>query len=145
MDYTQVFVCDMGIAKVKQITDATVTCASKGPGTFPYMAPEMFKASRRGAAVDMYSLGCIYIELFGRRRVWCNLDGPSIMQKILGSYEVPPQGPSTSHLPPEIGELCSKLCNLDPSKRLKSQEALEVVRQMALKSIARFSVPRSVI
>ena len=34
MDYTQVFVCDMGIAKVKQISDATV-----GPGTFPYMAP----------------------------------------------------------------------------------------------------------
>ena len=61
------------------------------------------------------------------------------MQQVIGSYQVPPCCPSTSHLPPEIGELCSKLCNLDPSKRLKSQQALEVVRQMALKSIG----PRS--
>ena len=60
-DFNQVFVCDMGIAKIKQLTDISMTCASKGPGTFPYMAPEMFKASRRGAAVDIYSLGCLYI------------------------------------------------------------------------------------
>ena len=75
--------------------------STRGPGTFPYMAPEMFKASRRGAAVDMYSLDCLYIELFGKRRVWYGLDGPAIMQKVLGSY------PDTSHLPPEVGNLCA--------------------------------------
>ena len=64
MDLTNVYVCDMGIAR---INDASVTCASKGPGTFPYMAPEMFRASRRGPPVDMYSLGCLFIELFGKK------------------------------------------------------------------------------
>lgn len=77
----------MGIAKIKQLTDASVTCVSRGPGTFPYMAPEMFKESRRGSAVDVYSLGCLYIELFGKKRVWPGLDGPAIMIKVLGSYE----------------------------------------------------------
>jgi serine/threonine protein kinase len=126
-----VFVCDMGIAKVKQLTEVSQTHAGQGPGTFPYMAPEMFTPSRRGAPVDMYSMGCLYIELFGRTRVWAKLDGPSIMQQILGSFNVPPRGPKTSHLPPSIGELCSKLVRLDPSKRLRSQQALEEVKQMA--------------
>lgn len=126
----------MGIAKVKQITDASVTCVSKGPGTFPYMAPEMFKASRRGAPVDIYSLGCLYIELFGRKRVWRGLDGPAIMQQVLGSYEVPPQGPSTSHLPSEIGNLCSKLCALDPSRRPKSHQVFEAVQEIIQHSSA---------
>ena len=41
-DLQGVYVCDMGIAKVKQVSEATVTSVSKGPGTYPYMAPEMF-------------------------------------------------------------------------------------------------------
>lgn len=119
----------MGIAKVKRMTDASVTCISKGPGTFPYMAPEMFRASRRGAAVDIYSLGCLYIELFGMKRVWQGLDGPAIMQKVLGSYEVPPLGPSTSHLLPPIRDLCAQLCALDPTKRLDSHQVFEAVKK----------------
>jgi serine/threonine protein kinase len=130
-DLKKVFVCDMGIAKVKQLTDASVTCVGNGPGTFPYMAPEMFKACRRGSAVDIYSLGCLYIELFGKKRVWHGLDGPAIMQQVLGSYEVPPCGPSTSHLPSEIGCLCSKLCALDPAERLKSHQVFDAVQRIA--------------
>ena len=29
----------MGIAKTKRMTEATLTCQTKGPGTYPYMAP----------------------------------------------------------------------------------------------------------
>ena len=63
----KIYVCDMGLAKVKQLTESTVTCVNKGPGTFPYMAPEMFKESRRGPAADIYSLGCLFIVLFSRK------------------------------------------------------------------------------
>lgn len=132
MDLSQIFVCDMGIAKIKQLTDATVTCATKGPGTFPYMAPEMFRASRRGAAVDIYSLGCLYIELFGKKRVWIGLDGPAIMLKVLGSYEVPPRGPNIGHLPPDIGNFCAKLCDLNPNRRPNSKEVLDMVEELAV-------------
>ena len=69
----KLYVCDMGIAKVKKAAEATVTSVNKGPGTFPYMAPEMFKSSPQGPAVDIYSPGCLFIELFGRRRVWPDL------------------------------------------------------------------------
>ena len=97
----------MGIAKAKQAAEATVTAVSKGPGTFPYMAPEMLKKSRRGPAVDVYSLECLLIELFGKQ-VWPDLDPTAIMMKVVGSYEDPPEPPSTAHLAP-LGDFCAQL------------------------------------
>ena len=122
--------CDLGIAKIKQLTETTVTCVNKGPGTFPYMAPEMFKKSRRGPAVDIYSLGCLYIELIGRQRVWPGLDGPDIMMKVLGSYNTPTEGPSTNHLPYGIGRLCSMLTDLDPDRRPTSADVLKEIKEL---------------
>lgn len=121
----------MGIAKTKQMTEATLTCHSKGPGTYPYMAPEMFTQSRRGPAVDIYSLGCLFIELFGRKRVWRQLDGPGIMRKVLGAYNCPPQGPSTAHLCPTFAILCSQMCALEAASRPNSSYVLATVENMA--------------
>lgn len=121
----------MGIARTKRITEATVTCNTKGPGTYPYMAPEMFSPSRRGPAVDIYSLGCLFIELFGRRRVWHQLDGPGIMLKVLGSFNVRPQGPSTAHLCPTFALLCSQMCTLEASLRPSIHDVLTAVKKMA--------------
>ena len=132
-DLKQVYVCDMGIAKVKRVAEATVTAITKGPGTFPYMAPEMFKKSHRGPAVDIYSLGCLFIELFGKQRVWPDLDQTAIMMKVVGSYEEPPQPPSTAHLAPPISEFCAQLCNLDPSKRPTIQEVLPMIKALQSK------------
>lgn len=118
----------MGIAKVKQAAEATVTSMNKGPGTFPYMAPEMFLCSRRGPAVDIYSLGCLFIELFGRRRVWPGLDATAIMMKVVGSFDTPPQMPDTSHLDQPFGNLCSMLCQIDATKRPNIKEVLSMVK-----------------
>lgn len=119
MEYNKVVICDLGIAKMKKLNDATITSNSKGPGTYPYMAPEMFRPSRRGTAVDIYSLGCLYIELFGRKRIWGKLDAAAIMLKVLGAYQTPPEPPSTTHLAAEYSMLCSGMCNLEASLRPK--------------------------
>ena len=124
----------MGIAKIKQLTEATVTCHGKGPGTYPYMAPEMFTQSRRGPAVDIYSLGCLFIELFGRQRIWQKLDGPAIMQKVLGSYKTPPQAPDTDHLCLTFNSLCTQMCNLNANLRPSSRDVLNAVEEMAKES-----------
>ena len=76
--YKEVVICDMGIARVKQLTEATVTCDRRGAGTYPYMAPEMFTKSHRGPAADIYSLGYLYME------------GPEITMRVLGSFNNPP-------------------------------------------------------
>ena len=41
----------MGVTRIKKAAEATVTSLGKGLGTFPYMAPEMFRKARRGTAV----------------------------------------------------------------------------------------------
>lgn len=106
----------MGIAKVKRVAETTVTSLSKGPGTYPYMAPEMFRKGHRGSPADIYSLGCLLIELFGRRHVWPGLDGPDNMVQIMGTYDTPPQMPDTSDLEDPFKTICHQLyqmlCNV---------------------------------
>ena len=98
VDLRKVLLCDLGIAKLNEASEFTITSIRSGPGTMPYMAPEVFVKKRRGVPVDIYSLGCLLVELFGRRRAWPNNDLAQIMMKLLGSYNSPPVGPDISHL-----------------------------------------------
>ena len=103
---------------MRKASEPTVTTVSQGPNdTYPYMAPEMFTTSHRGPAVDVYSLGCLLIELFGRHRVWPGLDGMQIMQRYVEH--------STSHQSCQTSATCltlTKLCvngavRLTPTQR----------------------------
>ena len=49
----EVKIGDMVVTRIKKATEATVTSMGKGPETFPYIAPEMFRKARRGTAVDI--------------------------------------------------------------------------------------------
>ena len=124
-----VFICDFGLAKFKDVAQGTMTTVTQHmTGTYPYMAPEVFSVSHRSAAVDIYSLGCLYIELFGRKRVWpSGISGMQIMQKVCGSYGSPPVSPSTSHLTPSQQTLCNGCCQLDYKKRLNIHEVIDLL------------------
>lgn len=104
----------MGISKLKDISQATATTLSSNPiGTYPYMVPEMFGPGRRGPAVDIYSFGCLLIELFGQQRVWGTTTGMQIMQKVCGSFKSQPQPPAIDHLPMHVQHICKACCQLD--------------------------------
>ena len=103
----------MGVTELKQAPQVTMTSSSKGPGTYPYMAPEMFKKGKRGRAVDIYSLGCLYLEVFSRCRVWPGLDSTEIMMKVCGSYDSPPCMPDLSDLNGVHLEICGSCLKLD--------------------------------
>lgn len=97
-----------------------MTTMSEGPtGTFPYIAPEMFTQGHRGTTVDIYALGCVYIELMGQKRVWPKMGGIEIMQKVCGSFNSPPVKPATCHLYSIYREICDICCELDAKKRPK--------------------------
>ena len=74
-------------------------------GTPIYEAPEMFICAKRLTPVDIYSFGCLLIELFGRKRVWENVDLIELTGAINGS---PPQTPSTEHIPLVYQDICTK-------------------------------------
>lgn len=50
-----VYVCDLGVAKLQQQSDAIKTSKGPGAGTIPYKAPEMFTDNKRTLKVDMHS------------------------------------------------------------------------------------------
>ncbi len=54
------------------------------------------------------------------------------MQKVLGSYNIPPQGPKTTHLSEVYADLCSQMCNLAASVRPTSHDVLLAVEQMSI-------------
>ena len=130
-DLQKTYICDLGVAKIKYHT--TMTTAVNAIGTYPYMAPEMFGASHRTTAVDIYSLGCLLIELFGQKRVWDGITcGIQIMQKVCGSYNVPPQMPRTDHLPLMYGGICKGCCELDPEQRSKIDDIINNLEDIKL-------------
>ncbi|XP_065890569.1 uncharacterized protein [Dysidea avara] len=114
-----VYICDMGISKLRE-AEATITTATiHMKGTYPYMAPEMYGPNRRGTAVDVYAFGCLMIELFGQKKVWGELVTAQIMQKVCGSFNVAPQPPNVNHLPLHLQDFCRDCCQLDVLKRPK--------------------------
>ena len=130
-DLSKTYICDLGVAKIKY--QATMTTVSNAIGTYPYMAPEMFGTGHRSTAADIYSLGCLYIELFGERRVWEGItDGVQIMQKVCGSYNNPPTMPRVDHLEPIYGNICKDCCDLDPKKRLEIDAVFKSLNDIKL-------------
>ena len=120
----------MGVTELKQAAQVTMTSSSKGPGTYPYMAPEMFKKGKRGRAVDIYSLGCLYLEVFSRRRVWPGLDSTEIMMKVCGSYDSPPCMPDLSDINDVHLEICGSCLQLNQTSRPKIDEVVEMLRKL---------------
>ena len=129
-DYQSVFICDMGISNLKDISKTSLTTSSNSPrGTFPYMAPELFSKGHRGAAVDVYAFGCLMIEVFGQVRVWKGLNGPQIMQKVCGTFKHPPSPPSVMHLPASVRDICAACCQLEPDDRPTISCILELLKK----------------
>ena len=80
------------------------------------MVPEMFGSSVRETAVDVYSLGCLYIELYGCKRVWPGLDGMQIME-VCGAFNISPVMPSIDHIPDVYKQICNTCRQLQVEKR----------------------------
>jgi len=94
-----VYVCDMGLTKL--VEQASVTVHST-EGTYAYMAPECFdKATRKTSKVDVYSFGCVLIELYTEKKVW----GDNTLVMIMNAVVVQKSSPNTAGLPGGIKEL----------------------------------------
>ncbi len=95
-------------------------------GTPMYMSPEVIKGQNAGrhGAVDVWSLGCVILEMATGRRPWASLDNEwAIMYNIAQGN--PPQLPSRDQLS-DLGIHFLKKCfERDPSKRASAAELLQ--------------------
>jgi mitogen-activated protein kinase kinase kinase len=127
---------DFGAAKViaKQGKTLVADPTGKGgrqnsmTGTPMYMSPEVIKggapANARHGAVDIWSLGCVILEMATGRRPWASLDNEwAIMYNIAQGN--PPQLPTNEQLS-ELGlDFLRRCFERDPAVRSSSAELLQ--------------------
>lgn len=95
-------------------------------GTPMYMSPEVIKGSNEGrqGAIDIWSLGCVILEMSTGRRPWASLDNEwAIMYNIAQGN--PPQLPSKDQLSPEGIEFLKRCFDKDPRRRASAAELLQ--------------------
>ena len=125
---------DFGAAKViakKGLTMVNADLTSSKPnksmtGTPMYMSPEVIKGENAGhfGAVDIWSLGCVILEMATGRRPWANLDNEwAIMYNIAQGN--PPQLPTADQLSPQGIDFLKRCFARDPTKRATSIELLQ--------------------
>lgn len=124
---------DFGAAKLiarqgrTLVQDITSTKPNKSmTGTPMYMSPEVIKGENPGhfGAVDIWSLGCVILEMATGRRPWANLDNEwAIMYNIAQGN--PPQLPSPDQLSPQGIDFLKRCFVRDPKKRGTALELLQ--------------------
>lgn len=74
----------MGVAKLQEQLATVATSRGQGAGTLSYKAPEMFIATKRSTPVDIFSYGCLLIELYSRKRVREGMSMSEILAVMCG-------------------------------------------------------------
>lgn len=95
-------------------------------GTPMYMSPEVITGENPGhdGAVDIWSLGCVILEMVTGRRPWSNLDNEwAIMYNIAQGN--PPQLPGPDQLSPQGIDFLKRCFVRDPRKRASAVELLQ--------------------
>lgn len=119
-------------------------------GTPMYMSPEVIKGQNEGrqGAIDVWSLGCVVLEMATGRRPWASLDNEwAIMYNIAQGN--PPQLPSNDQLSPKGMHFLKRCFERDPRKRASAAELLqsewifEIRQQVALAGEGDMQTPSS--
>lgn len=95
-------------------------------GTPMYMSPEVIKGQNEGrpGAIDIWSLGCVILEMCTGRRPWASLDNEwAIMYNIAQGN--PPQLPSKDQLSSEGMDFLKRCFERDPKRRASAAELLQ--------------------
>ncbi|EOD52120.1 putative map kinase protein [Neofusicoccum parvum UCRNP2] len=104
-------------------------------GTPMYMSPEVIKGENKGrlGAVDIWSLGCVILEMATGRRPWASLDNEwAIMYNIAQGN--PPQLPTGDQLSDSGIDFLNACFERDPGKRATAAELLQHEWIMILRS-----------
>lgn len=95
-------------------------------GTVFWMAPEMVDTKQGySAKVDIWSLGCVVLEMFAGKRPWSNFEVVAAMFKIGKSKSAPPIPEDTLPLISQVGrEFLDQCFKIDPEKRPTADKLL---------------------
>jgi serine/threonine protein kinase len=147
LDYAlNVKIADFGLARpltcftVEETQDQTTTCI----GTTRFMAPELFdkhQIASIGVEVDIWALGCVFIEIFSGRRPWDYIpssNSSSIYYEVcaIQIFKRKPV-PVPESIPVDIASVISECCHYLPKYRPTAGQVLERLQTLQSKYIVR--------
>eukprot|EP00438_Fugacium_kawagutii_P010246 Skav234278 [mRNA] locus=scaffold1464:1275640:1277216:- [translate_table: standard] len=113
----------------KRANDTDTLCLTMR-GSIPWMAPEVIKSTGYGRKADIWSYGCVLIEMATGKNPWGSFDNPMAAMVKIGMSEATPPIPETlSPAAKDIIRLCTQRdATLRPdATSLLSHEALQNV------------------
>ncbi|KAH7919823.1 kinase-like protein [Leucogyrophana mollusca] len=126
-------IADFGLSTIAEDSNLhfTVTATSNGPGSIPWMAPELFdhldsERRRKSCATDIYALGCVGYEMYAGRPPFSEHRSP--MGAIMENLQL--IRPASTELDDATWELIEKCRKIDPGSR---PSASKVVQQLQLR------------
>eukprot|EP00927_Polykrikos_kofoidii_P040600 TRINITY_DN34668_c0_g1_i1.p1 TRINITY_DN34668_c0_g1~~TRINITY_DN34668_c0_g1_i1.p1 ORF type:complete len:585 (+),score=88.09 TRINITY_DN34668_c0_g1_i1:266-2020(+) len=115
----QVKLADFGCSKR---VDESASAAQSMRGSIPWMAPEVVMRCGYGRKADVWSLGCVVIEMTSGTTPWGKIDNPMLALRKIGMSKLSPPVPdSMSPIGADFVERCVKR---DQTERWTAQEAL---------------------
>lgn len=123
-----VYIADFGLTRIlsEAGTACTHTSTKSSAGTPGFQSKEVLRVGHITTASDIYSLGCVFIELFGSKRVWPTLAPFQIMCQVV----VDNKSPETDDLE-QMQDICRKCTASDSSERPSAIEVLHYLFGLA--------------
>lgn len=128
-------VTDFGLAKIQQVSAATVTMGTGG--TLYYMSPEQVRGlSNVDDRGDIYSLGMTMYEAVAGNVPFSDADADFSIRQAIVEGKIPPPSKINPALPKELVKIIMKSIDKDPEKRYQSaaemRDALEKFERESL-------------
>lgn len=101
------------------VSTTRTNSSSSAIGTPGFQPIEQLKAGKIDESVDIYAVGCVFVELFGEKKIWEGLSAIQIIVKVAVEEQVP----TYDHLPESVWPLC-KMCLQPREKRVSASMLL---------------------
>jgi len=121
-------ISDFGISKRTEDINENYIHTSMQGSVF-WMAPEVVQAARKGeklgynGKVDIWSLGCVVLEMWAGRRPWQDVDAIAVIYELITKQGAPPVPPDVI-LCPEADDFRRKCFAIKPDERPSTSELL---------------------
>ncbi|KAG2044939.1 kinase-like domain-containing protein [Suillus americanus] len=117
-------ISDFGISKRTDDLDGTASHVMQG--TVFWMAPEAIHPQNQGynAKIDIWSVGCVVLEMWSGKRPWCDDEAVTVMFKVYQNKQIPPISSDVvlSYLAKDFKDKCFAMQVFDPEERASTAE-----------------------
>ncbi len=122
-------ILDFGIAKLVEGAGQVQTATGTQFGTGSYMPPEQFRSTKHvDERSDIYSLGCVFFEMFTGRPPFVAANFTQVMMAHMG-HPPPTVSAFVQGLPERLDDVLLAMLAKDPNARFQSMQAVSAALQ----------------